>query len=278
MIRRRLVAAGAGLAVLFLAPQPLSAQDAEEADAGQMTELMKTVSGLFQAEPLSAEQEARLPAAGAVVAVMMPEGFYAEMMSEIVDGMLTPMFGMFSGEAGALMVLQSRLAVAPETLEAMPAAQRIELASLLDPAFEQRGAVVGEMMRDVMADAAVIIEPLYRDGLTRAYAARFDATQLADIGTFFATPSGRAFATQNMKVMADPQVMSASMQAMPAMIGQMGDITAQIEARMAALPAEKTWSDLSPAERRRMAELLGIGEADLEPLVQDPRSPPTVGL
>jgi len=207
----------------------------------------------------------------------MPEGFYAEMMGEMMDGMFGPMTSMFSGETGAGLLLQSRLSVAPETLDALTAEERIELATLLDPGFAQRGQVMGDLMRGVMAEAAVVIEPLYREGLSKAYAARFDEAQLADIGAFFATPTGRAYAGESMKLMADPQVMGATMQALPAMMGGMGDIMADLETKMAALPAEKAWSDLTAAERARMATILDVGESELGDNVRDPAPRQTSG-
>lgn len=267
MIRRRIFAAAAGLSALTLTPQPLAAQEVSDAKLGDVMELM---AGMFQAEPLTAEQEARLPAAGALVAVMMPDGFYADMVGDMMDGMIGPIVGMFNGEAGARMVLQSRLDLQPDQLEALSDEERIELAALLDPAFEQRGAVVGDMMGGVMADVAAVMEPLYREGLTKAYAARFDAAQLADIQAFFSTPTGKVYAAESMKLLADPQVMSASMQAMPAMMGGMGDIVAKLEARMAELPGERSWADLTKAQQARMAAVLGVTEAALGERVRDP--------
>lgn len=267
MIRRRIFAATAGLAALALAPQPLAAQEVGDARLGDVMELM---AGMFQAEPLTPEQEARLPAAEALVAVMMPDGFYAEMMGDMTDSMIGTITGMFNGEAGAGMVLQSRVDLQREQLEALSDEERIELAALLDPAFEQRAAVVGDMMRGVMGDVAAVFEPLYREGLAKAYAARFDAEQLSDIAAFFATPTGRVYATESMKLLADPQVMSASTQALPAMMGSLGDIAANLEARMAELPPENGWADLTPAQRARMAAVLGVAEAELGASVRDP--------
>lgn len=283
MIRRRIFAATAVLAALALAPQQLAAQTpaAQEpaaTNAAQMDDVMQAMAGLFQAEPLTTEQEARLPAAQQLVAVMMPAGFYAEMMGEMMDGIFGPMTSMFSGETGANLLLQSRLAVAPETLEGLLADERIELATLLDPGFAERGGVMGDMMRGVMAEAAVVIEPLYREGLAKAYAARFDEAQLADIAAFFATPTGQVYASESMKLLADPQVMGASMQALPAMMGSMGDMMAEVEAKMAELPPEKSWNDLTADEQARVAALLGISQAELAELVRDPAPQGSEGL
>ena len=48
---------------------------------------------------------------------------------------------------------------------------------------------------------------------------------------------------------------------------QFGDMGAQIEAAMAALPPERNVADLSPEERSRMAQLLGVDAASLEDVV-----------
>lgn len=272
MISRRILAAAAGLAAFALIPQPLAAQDERNSEGISIEPMADLFAGLFQADPLTPEQEARLPAAGVLVATMLPEGFYAEMMTEVMDGMLGPMLGMFNGETGATIVLQSRLDLAPEALEQVSEEQKVELATLLDPGFAERGEVMGKLLGGVMTKAAVLIEPLFREGMTKAYAARFDEAQLADIGTFFATPTGQLYARESIRLMADPQVMGASMQAMPAMMGDIGTITAELETVMAALPPEKAFEDHAPAERARLAAVLGVDESDLAIIVREPKA------
>ena len=271
MISRRILAATAGLAALALIPQPLAAQEERNSEGASIDMMADLFGGLFQAEPLTPEQEVRVPAAGALIATMVPEGFYAEMMGEMMDSMIGPMLGMFSGETGAAIVLQSRLDMQPEALEQMSGEQKVELVTILDPAFVERGQVMTRLMSGVMNDAAVTIEPLFREGLTKAYAARFDDAQLADIADFFATPTGRIYARESIRLMADPQVMGASMQAMPAMMGNIGNITAELEAAMAALPPEKAFEDLATTERARLAEVLGVDEGALPAIVRAPR-------
>ncbi|MEE4201110.1 DUF2059 domain-containing protein [Erythrobacter sp.] len=274
---KRTVLAGAAAAGL-LAASPVSAQADQDMDGDHtadpaqaaMGEVMGALSGLFQAEPLSAEEEARLPAATALVTTMMPAGFYAEMMTEMMDGMLGPMMGMMSGETGASLVIGTRLAGSEIDMDALSAEEKLELATLLDPAFAERGSAMQTILRDIMSEAAVIVEPLFRDGLAKAYAVRFDTGQLADIATFFATPTGQVYAQENMKLMADPQVMSASMQALPAMLGQLGNMEGRMIEIMADLPAEKSYVDLTAAERARISELTGIASGELEDAILPP--------
>lgn len=275
MIRKSFIAA-AGLAALAMAPGPLAAQSPSaepiSSDAASLDGFADLFAGLFTTAPLTQQQADRLPAAEAVVATMLPQGFYAQMMGEMMDAMLAPMLGLFGGEAGANIVLAGRLAIPADDLAALPADSKIELASLLDPAFGERGQVMQAMLGDVLRDTAELIEPLFREGLGKAYATRFDEAQIADIAAFFETPTGRVFAKENIKLMADPQVMGASMQAVPAMLGQMGDITGKLESAMAALPPEKALDDLTGAERSRVAQLLGLDESDLAQAVKPPVS------
>lgn len=272
MINKYLVAAVAGLGAIAMIPVPLAAQNEipqqTSSDAAALDGFAELFSGLFQSAPLTAEQADRLPAAEAVVATMLPQGFYAQMMGEMMDAILAPMLGLFGGEAGANIVLSGRLAIAPDDLAALPADNKVELASLLDPAFAERGHVMQAMLGDVLRDTADLIEPLFREGLGKAYATRFDEAQIADIAAFFDTPTGRVFASENIKLMADPQVMGASMQALPAMLGQLGDITGKLEAVMATLPPEKELGDLTGAERARAAQLLGLDEGDLSEAIK----------
>ena len=267
MKRFRLAAASAFALALA---SPLAAQDAASDGAAEAALVAEMFANAFVAEPLTAEQEARLPAASALIDTMMPEGIYAEMMASMVGPTLDPILGLLSGEEGARLVLSSRLALTPEALEALSGEQALELAQLLDPGFSGRGEVMQSFMRDMMREVAAVIEPGFRAGLARAYAVRFDAGQLADIGAFFATPTGQVYATENFRLNADPQVIAASMQAMPAMMEQIVGMEEDIKAAMVELPGERKLGELAPAERRRMAIVLGVTEGALAGIVLPP--------
>lgn len=267
-MKRFLLATVAGFG-LTVAAVPAAAQTASSnpPSAQQLEAMGDMFAGLFTSEALSEEQEARVPAAMALVDVMMPEGFYAEMMSEMMSSTMGPMLELMSGAQGAELVLGSRLLVDPEVTAALSGEEKAELAGLLDPAFSQRGGLMQGIMNNIMVEAATLIEPGFKEGMAKAYAVRFDDAQLADIAVFFATPTGQLYAQENIKLMADPQVMSASMQAMPQMMQQFGDIGAQMEAAMADLPPERNVSDLTPEQSSRMAQILGVEETSLSDIV-----------
>ena len=236
---------------------------------GELDEFAGMMASLFQTEPLTEEQNARLPAAQAVVGEMMPDGFYGEMMAGMMDKMLRPMLTMFSQPE---FVLGARLTVDAEAIEALEEGEQAELTAMLDPAYEARGDAMVAVLTSRMGGMFTAMEGPMREGLSKAYAVRFDDAQLADIAAFFATPTGGEYARESMALFADPQVMQASMQALPAMMSGFGDIESAMREAMTALPAERGYDDLTEAQRKRMAELLDVDPAQLADLVNPPKS------
>lgn len=233
-----------------------------------MADLAKMMGGIFQTEPLTAEEEARLPQAEALVGTMMPEGFYGTMMSDMMDKIMRPMMSMFTQPK---FVLAGRLEIDEERIDALDEEQRAELASLLDPGYAERADAIIAVMTDKMGGAFSVMEKPMRKGLSKAYAVRFDENQLADIAAFFATPTGEIYAREQIALFADPQVMQSSMQALPAIMGSFGDMETAMTEAMATLPAERSYADLTEAQRARMAELLGVDAAALEGVVKPPK-------
>ena len=229
--------------------------DAEADGAMDEAAVLAMMSGLFQAEPLTAEQEARLPAATAIVATMMPEGFYGEIMRDMMEKTMRPMMAMFSEPD---FILASRLTLDEAALADLSDAEKQELLTMLDSAWDQRADTMVDALVSNMGGAFAAVEPPVRAGLAKAYAVRFDEAQLADISAFFATPTGGEFARQSMALFADPQVMGATMEAMPEMIGSFTEMETAMEAALESLPAERDYADLSMAQRARMADLLGV--------------------
>ena len=261
-------ACGAALVATPLAAQAQTGAATEEVSQQRLEEISSMMSNLFVADPLTAEQEARLPAAQAVVGAMMPDGFYGTMMADIVDKMMRPMMTMFSSPE---IILSARLDLDEEAIGQLTEAEQAEISAMLDPAFDQRvDAIIGVMTEKMGGMFAVMEDPM-REGLAKAYAVRFDDNQLADIATFFATPTGSVYAKESMALFSDPQVMQASMKALPAMMSSFGNIETAMEESMANLPKEAAYSDLTAAQRQRLAELLGIEPEDLSEVIKPPR-------
>ena len=260
-------------AALVCAVPAAAQEDPEHSESamspGDLDEFAGIMAGLFQTEPLTEEQNARLPAAQAVVGEIMPDGFYGEMMAGMMDKMLRPMLTMFSQPE---FVLGARLTVDAEAIEALEEAEQAELTAMLDPAYQARGDAMVAVLTSRMGGMFTAMEGPMREGLSKAYAVRFDDAQLADIAAFFATPTGGEYARESMALFADPQVMQASMQALPAMMSGFGDIESAMREAMAALPAERGYGDLTEAQCERMAELLDVDPAQLADLVNPPKS------
>lgn len=263
MIMRSLTTAAAGLALLLTSPA-LAAQDAAPtapSEADQLAAMTDMFSGMFTAEPLTAEQEARLPAAEQLIAKVIPEGTMAEMMDKVYNGVMGPM--MAAAPDGATTTLARQIGLPPYALD-LGEDQAAELASLFDPAWAERQqremAIIPAMMKDVMT----LMEPGMRKAMAELYAIRFSDSDLSEIDAFFSTATGTKYARESFLMASDPRIMGASMEAMPALMGMMGDMEARMAESVADLPAVRSFADLSSEERARVAEMTGYSVKDIE--------------
>jgi hypothetical protein len=108
------------------------------------------------------------------------------------------------------------------------------------------------------------VEPDIRDGLTSAYAARFDTAQLQDLNAFFATPTGKAYAADSYLIMMSPEVMAKMQAFMPKFMKLMPSLVEKVQAATAKLPPMRKYADLSEAEKNRLAGLLGVSRRKLD--------------
>ena len=263
-------ACGAAFLAVPLAAQEQSGAESKEVSQAQIDEITAVMGNLFIAEPLTAEQEARLPAAQAVVGTMMPDGFYGTMMGEMVDKMVRPMMSMFSSPE---FVLAARLDLDEEAVGRLTEEEQAEISAMLDPALDRRVDAIIDVMTGKMGGMFAVMEEPVREGLSKAYAVRFDDRQLADIAAFFATPTGSVYARESMALFSDPQVMQASMKALPTMMSGFGNMETAMAQAMADLPQERAYADLTPAQRQRMSELLGVDQDELSSVIKPPRAP-----
>ncbi|MFC3096672.1 DUF2059 domain-containing protein [Alteraurantiacibacter palmitatis] len=259
---------------LLLAPAGAGAQDrwnaqipverADEYPGGKGESGGDWLGGLMQAftpEPLTPEQEARLPLAAAVVAQLFPEGSMGQMMSSLADTILTPLQDM--APSGAAQYVARRLGMESWDLD-LDEAQAERAASLLDPAWRIRSEREMQILPQMMQRVVERMEAPVRRAMTEMYAIRFSVTELTDIAAFFATPSGAAFARQSQEMSSDPRMASASMAAIPAMMGSLTAMEAEIAAATADLPAERRYFDLPEADRKRLAQMVGLSREELD--------------
>ena len=261
-MKRLLTATGAFALAAFAVPtaaqtvesQPISDAEAE-ALAGRFGDLFAA------ADPLTPEQEARLPEAMQVVAQIMPEGTLARMMDETMGPMMQGMIGDMAG-APALQ-LTALTGLSPLDLAEVEEDRLTAALALLDPNAQARNTAIGEVTFGIVSEVMAEVEPSYRAGLARAYAVRFSKEELVDLNTYFATPVGSKYAAESYLIFADPQVMASMNEMMPSMMGRMPEMTDAIMALVEQYPEGRTFSALSEEEKKQLSDLLGVSVDEL---------------
>ncbi|WP_459788528.1 DUF2059 domain-containing protein [Alteriqipengyuania sp. 357] len=224
-----------------------------------MAEMM---GAIFNAEPLTEEQEARLPAAGAVAAALVPEGVYARMMRDMMDGTLGGIFDMAVDESDAMssLDLADYTGLYGQEVEELTEEQRRELTRIFDPVYQERIASDMAEMTALMERVFDRLEPGLRDGLSRALATRFSDGELEAIDAFFSTPAGAKYAGESLIMFSDPQVMASVGQAMPTLMEEMSGLFDGQSGAADGLPEPRGYDDLTPSEQRRASEILGVDQ------------------
>ena len=242
--------------------QEVEADEAEQDSAAALAEIM---GAIFSAEPLTQEQEARLPAAGAVAASLVPDGIYPSMVREMMAGTLGGLFDMAVEESDAMssLDLADYTGLNGEEIEGLTEEQRRELTKIFDPVYQERVASEMAEMTAMMERVFGQLEPGLREGLSRALATRFSDAELDAINAFFSTPVGAKYAGESLILFTDPQIMASMGQAMPALMEEMSTLFDGQSDAAAGLPEPRRYDDLTPSEQRRAAELLGIDQATL---------------
>ena len=258
-MKRHLITAAAALALATSAP--LAAQDTEaDAAEAELEEVMDAMSELFPRVPLNAEEESRLPQAQRIIALIIPEGTMGEIMGKMIDDIVRPMMAMAG--SGAKTAVAKGMGVTPFELD-LDEEQAAELAALFDPVWAERQEREFDAFPDMMREMMVVMEPPLRKAMSEAYAVRFTTGELTDIEAFFATETGAKYARESFAMASDPRMMGASMEALPALMGAMGDIEARMAEAVADLPPERGWDDLSEAEKARVLDATGFTEEEV---------------
>jgi hypothetical protein len=214
------------------------------------------------AEPVVPLNANHLAAARRIADKLLPDGLYRKMMNGTLDQMIGSISKQFldlpardiAGIAG----------VGEEQLSQMGTASLREIATIMDPAFEERMALVSKTMMPDLIDMMEKMEPQVREGLTEAYAARFDQAQLAELDAFFATPTGGKFAGESMLIYTDPALLRRMEQMMPEMMKAMPAMMQKVMKAGESLPKPRTIKQLNQSERDRLAALLGVPSSKLK--------------
>ncbi|QIG54367.1 DUF2059 domain-containing protein [Altererythrobacter sp. BO-6] len=242
-------------ALLALAPAALAlpVPAAAQSDANALARM-------FQAEPLTAEQEARLPLATSVIEKMIPPGTLGETMGGMFERIMNPIMEAVASDPGSDVARQ--LGVGRGDLDVSDADLAV-LATILDPAGEERRKREAALLPQIMQTMMEVLEPTMRKAMIQAYAVHFDEAELVDIDAFFSTPSGLAFARKSFTMSSDPRILGASLEAMPQMMASFGEIERKMKAATADLPAPRSYGDLSMAERKRIETITGFDQQQI---------------
>lgn len=270
MIKRIYLAAPAALALATAAP--IAAQDevetvemSEEAeDMGEidpMAAMMGIFGDLFKVDPLTAEQEARLPMAESIALKIMPDGVLAEVMQSLIGGFMDPIMEMAPSPAQS--VAGKGLGVSGFEL-GLTEEEMAEVASMLDPSWEERREREMAVLPELMTEVANTMEPGMRKAVAEIYAVNFEASELTELDTFFSTEVGSKFARESYKMAADPRIMSASFESVPQLLGKVGDMKKMVDEATADLPEARAFADLSSAQKSRITELTGFTADDIQ--------------
>jgi hypothetical protein len=193
-----------------------------------------------------------------------------EMIDKMMGGVLGPM--MAAGPDGAATTLAKAIGTEPSALD-VSEEQAAELASLFDPAWAERQSREMAMLPTLMKEMVTLMEPGMRSAMSELYAIRFSDSELAEIDAFFSTGTGGKYARESFLMASDPRIMASTMEAMPALMGAIGDIEARMKEQVADLPPVRSFGDLTPAEQAKVAEMTGITveeiEANLTPAAYD---------
>ncbi|MEM6476978.1 MAG: DUF2059 domain-containing protein [Pseudomonadota bacterium] len=267
----------APVAFAFAAATPLAAQDddvtetvsieeSEESGAEDIEAMMGLLGALFQVEPLTPEQEARLPIAQSVAEKMIPEGALGEMMGTLMKDIMDPFTSL--GPPPANATVSKGLGISLFELD-LTEEQTAEVAALLDPAFEVRSKREMEAFPQMLSSIMSVMEPSMREAMAELYAIRFEDSELTELNTFFATPLGEKFASESFKMAADPRLMVAGMEALPQLLGTVSDMESAIEAATADLPEKRAFADLPASEKARISELTGLSAEEIEARISE---------
>lgn len=211
-----------------------------------LAEMLAMFDKLFPAGP--APDPARLVLARTTVETLWPNGTYGRMMEQVMGGLY---------DRAMAMKLSDFDKTAAKDTKGGNALTLHDSIVKDDPYFDRRVAIIRRVMTEEMKSLSAIVEPRLRDGLARAAARRFDAKQLTDINSFFATDSGRTLGANLMSIWIDPDTMRGMLLSAPDVIAAMPQVMARIDQETASLPKPKgklpAKAPTTPAPARRRA-------------------------
>ncbi|MBL0914847.1 MAG: DUF2059 domain-containing protein [Sphingopyxis sp.] len=241
---------------------PENLEDAKTKMQREMDQAIAMVEKFFDTSKLPPIDPARLALARQSTAALIPPGS----LEKMIDNLYGKAFDMFMAEmdGASPLMLSIKTGVESDKIEALDEKSKTAIADLFDPHRKERGDQILKVVKPLISEALADLEPPMREGLAKAYARKFSAQQLGEMNAFFATPTGKLYANESMAMQADPEVMLATIKAVPPMITKFIDRAPQIEGQLKELPKEKQLTDLSDAEITKLAKLMKVDAKTLK--------------
>lgn len=206
---------------------------------------------------------ARLEVARRVLTKLMPEGSYAELTRQAMGSS----FDMAVNSIDDLPIAEIAVIGGLTHDEAKALGnQRIgEIMEIYDPHWKTRMKATMDAFGRMIGDLVTEYEPKFREAMANGYSAEFTLAELTELDRFFATPAGAHYASRSLALFMSPTVMkSMTDEMMPAMMKRIPDMMALSEKATKDIPPPRKVEDLTPQERKRLAELLGVNEDELK--------------
>lgn len=256
MLKSLLKSAAAPLAMLSLTVPAHAADPAMGGPGAANSEaaLMEIFAKLFDTGDKTPIEPAQLALGQITAAKLLPDGAYGKMMDQMIGQFIKPMLKLDEGLSGSQIAMKTGIDF--ERADALSEEQRAAVLAILDPGRKERNEGMFKVMTPLLMEVGKALEGPMREGLARAYARKFTPDQLAAVNAFFATPTGSAFAAESFAIQADPEVLSATFQAIPVMMTKLMGSTGDFEAQTKALPQERKLAELDDKELGQLAKIL----------------------
>ncbi len=208
-------------------------------------------------------EPAKAEVARSVAARLMPAGISRDILSSPFNATVVNLAHSY------LMMPVEQLAnsigiALPQEGVSGPPLVHVGILQIIDPANVERTTIVGKVIREMAADAAVANESELRNALAVTYSSQLSLDQLKALDNFLATPAGAAFARANAMLGDDPFVLGALSSQLRAIAAAMPAMLARLSKETKSLPPIKSAAQLTPAERKQIADLLRVDQSQLE--------------
>lgn len=245
-------------------PPPIVISEPEKVPPSLALTLTENFPEIFAADPLSPTQEAQLPLARQVVAMMTPPGFYREPLRSQFQRFMRAAGDQPAGLIGLQNLVRQRTRQPGAIIRQLSEEELSKIAIILDPAAQQRATVMADGLNRMAVHAAAQVEPEIREGISRGFAAKFGGKELESLRSFVASPEGSSIARQLLLFSNDPHLLEAIVRTQRKFMEVPPQIVAETRAAVAKLPAPRRYGELSATERAEVAKLLGVTPQSLQ--------------